>query len=81
MSKRLQVILSDKEYEELSSVSASEGVTVSEWVRGALRKMNRDRSLLGVDGKLDAVRAAVHHQYPSGDIETMLAEIEAGYEQ
>lgn len=81
MSKRLQVILSDNEYEELRLVSASEGVTVSEWVRGALRKMRRDRSLLGVDGKLDAVRVAARHQYPAGDIETMLHEIEVGYQQ
>ncbi len=79
MSKRLQVILSDEEYEELKLVSSSEGVTVSEWVRGALRKMRRSRSLLEAEGKLEAVRAAVRHEYPSGDIETMLSEIEAGY--
>lgn len=79
MSKRLQVILSDEEYEELRLVSSSEGVTVSEWVRAALRKMRRSRSLLAAEGKLEAVRAAAHHQYPSGDIEVMLDEIEEGY--
>jgi hypothetical protein len=81
MSKRLQVILSDEEYEELRLVSLAEGVTVSEWVRGALRKMRRSRSLLEAQGKLDAVRAAARHGYPSGDIETILSEIEAGYRQ
>ncbi len=79
MSKRLQVILSDEEYEELRLVSSSAGVTVSEWVRQALRKMRRDRSLLEADGKIDAVRAAAKHDFPTGDIDTMLAEIESGY--
>jgi hypothetical protein len=81
MSKRLQVILSDEEYEELRLVSSQEGVTVSEWVRGALRKMRRNRSLLPADGKLDAVRAAIRHDFPTGDIEAILGDIEAGYER
>lgn len=80
MSKRLQVILSDKEYEELQLVSSAEGVTLSEWVRGAIRKLRRDRSLLGADGKLDAIRVAMHHDFPSGEIDAMLGEIEAGYQ-
>jgi hypothetical protein len=79
MSKRLQVILSDEEYEQLRVVSASEGMTVSEWVRVALRKMRRSRSLLEAEGKLEAVRTAVQNQFPSGDIEQMLDEIETGY--
>ena len=81
MSKRLQVILSDEEYEELQQVSSSAGVTVSEWVRQALRKMRRDRSLLEAGGKIEAVRVATKHQFPSGDIQTMLGEIESGYQQ
>ena len=81
MSKRLQVILSDEEYEELRLVASSAGVTVSEWVRQALRKMRRDRSLLEADGKIDAVRAAARHEFPTGDIDTMLKEIESGYTQ
>jgi hypothetical protein len=79
MSKRLQVILSDEEYEELRLVSSADGVTVSEWVRGALRKMRRSRSLLEAEGKLDAVRAATRHGYPTADIDSMLNEIESGY--
>ena len=74
MSKRLQVILSDEEYEELRLVSSAAGVTVSEWVRQALRKMRRDRSLLAADGKIDAVRAAA-----KADIDARLDEVESGY--
>jgi hypothetical protein len=29
--------------------------------------------------KLEVVRAAVRHEFPSGDIQQMLAEIERGY--
>ena len=79
MSKRLQVILSDEEYEELRLVSSTAGVTVSEWVRQALRKMRRDRSLLPTDGKIEAVRSAAQHEFPTGDIDTMIDEIESGY--
>jgi hypothetical protein len=79
MSKRLQVILSDEEYEELRLVSSSAGMTVSEWVRQALRKMRRDQSLLETEGKIDAVRAAAKHGFPTGDIDAMLDEIETGY--
>ena len=79
MSKRLQVILTDEEYEELRVVSSAAGMTVSEWVRQALRKMRRDHSLLEADGKIEAVRAAVKHEFPTGDIDTMLHDIESGY--
>jgi len=79
MSKRLQVILSDEEYEELQMVSSSVGMTVSEWVRQALRKVRRDRSLLAEDGKIAAVRAAAQHEFPTGDLDLMLDEIETGY--
>lgn len=62
-------------------MSSSAGVTVSERVRQALRKMRRDRSLLEADGKIDAVRAAARQEFPTGDIDTMLCEIETGYVQ
>lgn len=33
------------------------------------------------DRKLKIVRAAAQHQYPTADIDRMLAEIEAGYKR
>jgi hypothetical protein len=60
-------------------VSSSAGMTVSEWVRQALRKMRRDRSTLDADAKIEAVRAATKYGFPVGDIDTMLDEIESGY--
>ena len=54
---------------------------MSEWVRQALRRMRRDRSLLETEGKIEAVRAAIKHEFPVGDIDTMLEEIETGYQR
>jgi molybdopterin biosynthesis enzyme MoaB len=79
MSKRLQVIVSDEEYEALKEASDEAGQTLSEWIRGALRTVRRQRSTTRTDRKLAAVRAAVRNEFPTGDMEVMLAEIESGY--
>lgn len=42
-------------------------------------KVRRDRSLLETDGKIEAVRSAAKHEFPTADIDTMLGEIEDGY--
>lgn len=78
MSKRLQVVMSDREYEEIRILSERSGQTMSEWVRDVLRKARRDRAVGDREVKLEAVRAATHHDLPTGDIDQVLAEIEAG---
>ena len=55
-------------------------MTIAEWVRQALAHARRSEPLGDVEKKLAAVRAAVKHEFPAGDIETMLAEIEKGYD-
>ncbi|MCZ7589179.1 MAG: hypothetical protein M5U27_10075 [Gaiella sp.] len=79
MSKRLQVILSDDELREVRRAARRKRVTVSEWVRRALRAAREAESGLDTGDKLAAVRAATAHSYPSGEIEQILAEIERGY--
>lgn len=79
MSKRLQVVLDDGEFEAIREVASREGVTVSEWVRGVLRGARRDLPAGDQARKLAAVRAAARHGFPTGDIGSMLAEIEQGY--
>lgn len=54
-------------------------MTVAEWVRQALRKARREEPGTDSAGKLEAIRAAARHAYPSGDIDRMLGEIEGGY--
>jgi hypothetical protein len=79
MSKRLQVVLDDAEAREIKRLARMHRMTVSEWVRQALRIVRRQQPRLDVDKKLQIIRAAVRHAYPTGDINQILSEIEQGY--
>jgi len=79
MAKRLQVILQDPEYREIQRVARSRHMSLAEWVRQALESARREEPMGSLSRKLDAVRKAVQHDFPSGDIDQMLAEIESGY--
>ncbi len=79
MTKRLQVLLEDPEYDALQKAAAARGVSVAEWVRQALLAARRRESSGDIDRKLDAIRAAVRHTGPTGQIERIGAEVERGY--
>jgi hypothetical protein len=79
MAKRLQVILQDPEYREVQRAARARQMSIAEWVRQALALARRREPLGDVEKKLAAIRAAVKHEFPTSDIETMLAEIEQGY--
>ena len=79
MSKRLQVILKDPEYREIQRVARSRRMSIAEWVRQALDLARRGEPTGSMGNKLQAVRRAVQCEYPVGDIDRMLSEIEAGY--
>jgi cytochrome P450 len=79
MSKRLQVLFEDSEMEELREAARRRRIPVSAWVRGALREARKREPQRGVESQLKAVRAASRHEFPTAEIEQMLAEIERGY--
>jgi hypothetical protein len=79
MSKRLQVVLDDAEYEAVERAARHEGVSVSAWVRQSLRASRRATDSGDVEEKLGRVRAAARLDFPTADIDRMLAEIERGY--
>ncbi len=79
MSKRLQVLLDEAEFEELREEACRHGVSVSSWVRQALREARRREPRGDADRKLAAVRQAVRHEFPTAEIEDMVAEIKWGY--
>lgn len=81
MSKRLQVVLSEAEMRRFRRAARRAGLTLSEWVRRALRGAERETSAGDADEKLRAIRAAVCHGFPTADIDEMLEEIERGYTQ
>jgi hypothetical protein len=79
MAKRLQVILQDPEYREIQRAAAAQRLSIAAWVRQALTAARRREPVGNVGRKLDAVRAATRHSYPTADISDMLTEIERGY--
>lgn len=79
MSKRLQVLLKDSEYREIRQAARARDLSVAEWVRQALSLVRRSEPSGSVGKKIEAIRAAARHEYPTADIDQMLAEIERGY--
>ncbi len=81
MSKRLQVVMDDKELRAVKRAARAEQLTVSDWVRRALRDALCKQSQRPAHRKLQSIRAAVQHQFPAPDVEQMNAEIAQGYAQ
>jgi hypothetical protein len=79
VAKRLQVIVQDPDYREIQRMARSRRMTIAEWVRQALDLARRREPGSNTGKKLAVVRAAVRHGFPTGDIDTLLAEIESGY--
>jgi hypothetical protein len=79
MAKRLQVILQDPEYREIQRMARSRRMSLAAWVRQALDLARRRDPQGGAGKKLEVIRTAAQHDYPVGDIDTMLSEIEKGY--
>lgn len=79
MTKRLQVLLDEAELRDIKRLARAQHLTVAEWVRGALRAARRRQPLGDASRKLELVRAASQHAFPTADIDAMLGEIERGY--
>jgi hypothetical protein len=79
VSKRLQVLLDEAELRDVQRIARAQRLTVAEWVRQTLRTARRRVPSGSADRKLDSIRRAVRHAFPTGDIDQMTAEIERGY--
>jgi hypothetical protein len=73
------VILQDPEYREIQKMARTRRMSLAEWVRQALDLARRREPLGDAAKKLEVIRAAAKHDYPTAEIDTMLAEIEKGY--
>ncbi len=71
--------MDDAELREIKQVARRNRMTVAEWVRQALRAARRRQAVAPTDRKLHVVREAVRHEYPTGEIDEMLGDIERGY--
>lgn len=79
VSKRLQVLLEEEDFEDVRRAAAARRVSVADWVRDAIRLARREQPSSSPDRKLAAIRAAARHDFPTADIGQMLEEIERGY--
>ena len=65
--------------EEIRQTAQRHRLTVGEWVRQALRQARTQEPVIEATRKLEAVREASRHSFPTADIDQLLAEIERGY--
>jgi hypothetical protein len=79
MAKRLQVILQDPDYREIQRIAKARRMSIAEWVRQALAAARRYEPLGDAGKKLDVIREAARQDFPTADIDEMLAQIERGY--
>jgi hypothetical protein len=69
MTRRLQITLRDAEYREIQRLARSRRMSISDWIRQVLDFARRRGPVGSVDKKLEAIRKAVRHGYPAGDLD------------
>jgi hypothetical protein len=79
MAKRLQVLLAPQEYKSFQQMAREAGLSLGAWVRKALRQMADSSSTRSPHKKIQAIRSFSKLNYPSGDIDQILSEIEKSY--
>jgi hypothetical protein len=79
MTKRLQVLFDDAELAAIQRLAKRRRQTTAAWVRDALRAARSAEEYPEPEPKLRALREALTYDYPTGDIESMNAEIGRGY--
>jgi hypothetical protein len=80
MTRRLQVLFEDEELEEIQELARRRRMTMAEWVRQSLRHARESDRRSDPRERLDAIKHAAGHAFPTGDIDQMLSEIERGYD-
>ena len=79
MSKRLQVMIGDEEFNMIRALAEQQRISIAEWVRRALQKAGQSQPRMDSKRKHGAVRSAIGYDFPTADINQMLGEIESGY--
>ena len=75
MARRLQVLLDEAEHLEIRQTAERQGLSIAEWVRQSLKSAGRAETEK-VSAKLRAVADAAAHNFPTGEIEEMLGDVE-----
>ena len=78
MSKRLQVVMSDEEYQLVADSAKRRGIPIAEVVRDILRRTLPEDEARPAQERIAAVLAFARFAGPTGDIDEILREIETG---
>ena len=79
MTKRLQILVSEAELEQLRISARADNVSMGEWIRKAMHRSFSEPEARTVEAKLLAIREAMKFNAPTADIDQMNREIEQGY--
>ena len=74
----MQLVMKDREIEQLRDCAERDGLSLSEWARRALERARRDQEGPSPEQKQKALEQALKCGHPTGDIEEVIAEIERG---
>lgn len=75
MTRTVKIVLNEAEYQQIQRAAANAGISISQWVQQAIASSLSSESQESIGRKLEAIRAAVKHSFPTADISVMLAEI------
>jgi hypothetical protein len=78
MSTRLHVVIAEEEVLEYRRLAAREGLTLGERVRRTLREARRRKARPTATQRLRALERALRCGHPTGSVEEMLGQIQAG---
>lgn len=75
----VQLLLDESEYRRIERCARQRQMSVAEWMRQqAIRCAQADAPTATAEAKLQAIQSAAAHNFPTGDIGELLAEIEGG---
>lgn len=73
------MILQDPEYRAIQRAARSAHLSLAESVRRTLQSARRHEPEGSSSRKLEVIRLAAQHDYPTADIDQKLEEVETGY--
>lgn len=69
-----------QEYQRLQRFARRSKMSLGQWVRQVFRTAAAEQSETSPEKKIQALRLAARFQFPAGDIDQMLSEIDQGYQ-
>lgn len=83
MSRRLQVEVDNREFEQIEKLARRQRMSVDDWVLKVLREAHRNQPQRSTgeetESKLALLDRAMEYEFPTADIDQMLAEVQRGY--